>query len=47
MATPPMTNPRAKHAARILFVEDNADMATMYRFKLESDGFSVYLAKLR
>ncbi len=27
-----------------LLVEDDVDLATMYRFKLESDGFSVYLA---
>jgi CheY-like chemotaxis protein len=44
LATSPVTNPRAKRAARILLVEDDVDIATMYRFKLEADGFSVYLA---
>jgi CheY-like chemotaxis protein len=44
LATPPVANPPAQHAARILLVEDDSDMATMYRFKLESDGFSVHLA---
>lgn len=44
LATPPLAVPRARRAARILLVEDDADMATMYRFKLESDGFSVRLA---
>jgi CheY-like chemotaxis protein len=44
LAAPPVASPRSQPADAILLAEDDPDIAEMYRFKLEYDGFRVHLA---
>lgn len=44
LAEPPVANLRLRPADTILLVEDDPDIARMYRFKLEHDGYQVHLA---
>lgn len=43
-AAPPVTNSRSQPADTILLIEDDPDIAAMYRFRLEYDGYRVHLA---
>jgi len=44
LAEPPVANLRSRPADAILLVEDDPDIARMYRFKLEHDGYRIHLA---
>jgi DNA-binding response OmpR family regulator len=44
LAEPPVATLRSRPADTILLVEDDPDIARMYRFKLEYDGYRVHLA---
>jgi CheY-like chemotaxis protein len=43
-AAHPEANSRSRRAETILLVEDDSDIAGMYRFQLEYDGYRVHLA---
>jgi CheY-like chemotaxis protein len=45
LAAPAVANPRSQGAETILLVEDDPDIAEMYRFKLEDDGYRVHVAR--
>jgi CheY-like chemotaxis protein len=44
LAADPLASSRSRPAETILLVEDDPDIAEMYRFKLECDGYRVRLA---
>jgi CheY-like chemotaxis protein len=44
LATRPLTDSRSPSADTILLVEDDPDIAGMYRFRLQHDGYRVHVA---